>query len=228
VREQFGPPIAYLKVQARGGQTARFLAAERFADSASILDLIERPKLDPPVGEAMLVRENGGGARFVPARIPRFIHPNYVDPRGRLVPPFRQLSRAAAKDEDARSDWERRVLAATRWLSRALDSARPADRLVANMVALECLFIAGERTYKGAHIASRAGSMARSCGHAPLRRLRDSQRLRLGGDCLHLSATTRGERLTHLLARPVGVVTANDLVRVNRSRDRLVRMAHQS
>ena len=48
MREQFGPPIAYLKVQARGGQTARFLAAERFADSASILDLIERPKLDPP------------------------------------------------------------------------------------------------------------------------------------------------------------------------------------
>lgn len=155
--ERFSPPIAYLKVQARGWQTARILAAERFAESEAILDLIDRPKLDRIVSETMLLREKDGGGRYSFNRSPWLINEGYVDERGRLKPPFRQLSRAAAKDEDARSDWERRVLAATRWLSRGLRSNWPADRLAAIMVALECLFVAGkrERGQKGALIASR-------------------------------------------------------------------------
>lgn len=105
----------------------------------------------------MVGRSRGGNEHLAlnrPAR--RFVHPNFVDAKGRLVPPFRQLSRAAAKDESARSDWERRVLAAARWLSLGLNSIWAADRLVAVMVALECLFVEGpSEQYKGAAIARR-------------------------------------------------------------------------
>jgi hypothetical protein len=155
--ERFKPPIAYLKVKARGWQTARILAAERFAESEAILDLIDRPKLDRVVSETMLLRRREGSGHFSFNRSPWLISEGYVDERGRLEPPFRQLSRAAAKDEDARSDWERRVLAATRWLSRGLRTSWPADRLAATMVALECLFVAGMREpgQKGARIAAR-------------------------------------------------------------------------
>ena len=155
-RERFVPPIAYLKLQARGWQTARILAAERFAESEAVLDLILRPKLERIVSETMLMRAKDGGGRFSFNRSPWVVNKAYVD-GGRLVAPFLQLSRAAAKDEDERSDWERRVLAATRWLSRGLRSPWPADRLAAIMVALECLFVAGkrERGQKGALIASR-------------------------------------------------------------------------
>lgn len=155
--ERFKPPIAYLKVQARGWQTARILAAERFAESEAILDLIDRPKFDLAVSETMLLRSRDGDGRYSFNRSPWRISDGYVDKRGRLEPPFRQLSRAAAKDEDARSDWERRCLAATRWLSRGLRTTWPADRLSGVMVALECLFVAGMREpgYKGAKIAER-------------------------------------------------------------------------
>jgi hypothetical protein len=62
-----------------------------------------------------------------------------------------------ADTPDERSDWERRVLAATRWLSRVLRTSWPADRLAGTVVALECLFVAGmcEPDRKGARIAAR-------------------------------------------------------------------------
>jgi hypothetical protein len=66
------------------------------------------------------------------------------------------LSRAAGRDEAQRSDWQRRVLAATRWFSRAYRSEWAADRLVSAMVALEALFIEGrQESAKGALIAER-------------------------------------------------------------------------
>jgi hypothetical protein len=155
-RDHFKPPVAYVTVQARGWQTARVLAAERIAEATSILDLMERPKLDRLVGEATLLREKGGRSSFAFDRTPRMIHPAYVDPKGRLLPPFLQLSRAVAKDEDTRSDWERRVLAAARWFSRGLNSTAASDRLVAMMIALETLFIAGRHERrKGVLLAQR-------------------------------------------------------------------------
>lgn len=48
------------------------------------------------------------------------------------------------------------MLAAARWLSLGLNSIWAADRLVAVMVALECLFVEGpSEQYKGAAIARR-------------------------------------------------------------------------
>lgn len=150
--EGFVAPIAYVKVRARDAEAARVLAAERFAESSSILDVIDRPKLT--AGRTMMLRRQDGTGHFAWMRRGWII--NYLDDRGRLEPPYYQLSRALSRPESVRSDWERRVLAATRWFSRSCSSAWPADRLANLMVALECLFVSGQsESKKGALIAER-------------------------------------------------------------------------
>lgn len=155
-QEHLVPPIAFVRVQARGQETARILAAERIAESGAILDLIDRPNLNAVAGETMLVRRCDGRGGISFARSAWIVNDVFVS-NGRLNPPYRQLSRAANKEESNRSDWERRVLASTRWLSRSLRSTWPADRLAGLMIALECLFVAGrrERGKKGDLIAER-------------------------------------------------------------------------
>jgi hypothetical protein len=150
----FAPPVAFVTVQARDKETAQILAGERFAESSAVLDLINRPK--PTAGRIMLTRQRDGSGSFSFGRSGWIINDAFVDDRGRLVAPYRQLSRAAARDESRRSDWERRVLAATRWFSRGCRSEWPADRLASLMVALECLFVAGRaEREKGSLIANR-------------------------------------------------------------------------
>jgi hypothetical protein len=151
---RFVPPIAFTRVTSRGAATAQVLARERFAESAAVLDLAARPK---QVGsEVTLVRRGDGSGSVVFGRAGWIVNDSLVEGRGRLVPPYRQLSRAAARDEGQRSDWERRLLAATRWFSRSCRSAWPADRLASAMVALESLFILGRtEPTKGALIAKR-------------------------------------------------------------------------
>lgn len=63
---------------------------------------------------------------------------------------------AASRDEAARSDWQRRLLAATRWYSKGFRNEAPSDRLAGAMVALECLFVEGRKEpRKGQLVASR-------------------------------------------------------------------------
>jgi hypothetical protein len=148
------PPIAFVTVRARDQKTAQILAAERLAESSAVLDLIDRPKLT--AGHNMLLRRKDGRGGASLNRAGWIINDALVDDRSRLVPPYRQLSRAAARDEDRRSDWERRVLAATRWFSRGCRSEWPADRLASLMVSLECLFVVGRtESQKGSLIAER-------------------------------------------------------------------------
>ena len=150
----FAPPIAFVTVQARDSETAQILARRRFAESSAVLDLIARPRLN--AGQTMLARRIDGSGNFSFKRNSWIINDAVVDGRGRLIPPYLQLSRAAARDENQRSDWERRALAATRLFSRSCRSEWPADRLAALMVALECLFIKDRtESNKGDLIAKR-------------------------------------------------------------------------
>lgn len=151
-RQRFIPPFATTRVVSRGSVTARVLARHAFAESAAILDLIARP--GNTGSEATAVRrasDRTAGPAF--SRTGLFVRDDMISGT-RLASPFVYLSRAAGRDDANRSDWQRRVLAATRWLSRAHRSEWAADRLVSAMVALESLFIAGER-HKGDLIAKR-------------------------------------------------------------------------
>jgi hypothetical protein len=117
----FVPPFAVTSVTTRGASTARVLASEDFAESAAILDLASLPNLG---SETSAVRRAGGEAGVALTRAGWLVNAALVEGRGRLVPPYRQLARAAALDEGRRSDWERRLLAASRWFSRGYRSAR--------------------------------------------------------------------------------------------------------
>src|SRR5262249_20009453 len=141
------------KVVTRGWSSARVLAQERFAESAAILDLAVR---EPQIGdEVTLLRidDRRGGMRYVRNG---WVLSSELQARGELVPPYLQLSRAAGLEEVRRTDWQRRVLAATRWYSRSRRSAWPADRLASVMVALEAVFVEGlSEVKKGETIALR-------------------------------------------------------------------------
>ena len=152
-RALFVPPVATARIVSRGVTTAQALAREAFAESAAILDLIAPP--GNTGSEATVVRRRGD-----PPHGPGYSRSGWflgsVPISGtRFAPPYLYLSRAAARDETRRSDWQRRVLAAVRWFSRAHRSEWAADRLVSAMVALESLFLDGERHDKGRFIAER-------------------------------------------------------------------------
>jgi hypothetical protein len=153
-KQGFVPPFATARVVSRGATTARALARQAFAESAATLDVVAPPANTG--SEATLARRTSD-----PPGAPGFTHPGWffgtdMISGGRLAPPFLYLSRAAARDEATRSDWQRRALGAARCFSRGHRSESAADRLVSAMVALECLFIVGrEEPQKGTLIAER-------------------------------------------------------------------------
>jgi hypothetical protein len=55
------------------------------------------------------------------------------------------LSSVARKSEAERTDWERRTLAAARWLSKGMATDWPSDAVTSMIVCLETLFSAGKK-----------------------------------------------------------------------------------
>jgi hypothetical protein len=151
-------------VLARDAATARALAREAFADSAAVLDLMDKRAAAP--GGAFIAIPDAGSGGITFSRSGWIIDASWLGQDHKLIPPFRQLSRALAKREDTRTDWERRVVAATRWLSRASRSTTTPDRLVSVMIALEALLIEDrhERS-KGALLAKRLTERIRVRSH---------------------------------------------------------------
>jgi hypothetical protein len=151
----FVPPFATTRVTTRAYGTARILAQRRFAESLAILDLARPPA--NPGAEVIGMRAIGTGSQgslsftwsgpWVDARLVS---------RARLIAPLRQLANAAGRDEDDRTDWEQRLVAATRWFSKSYRTEIPGDRLAGAMVALECLFLEDRNDRpKGPKIAAR-------------------------------------------------------------------------
>ncbi|MFL5963335.1 MAG: hypothetical protein ACJ757_10655 [Gaiellaceae bacterium] len=150
----FVAPFASTRVATRGRDSAKVIARRRFAQSLAILDLVRPPTNSGPETTGLRdVAAPSGGVQFV--RRGPWLDSRFVS-GARLVAPFRQLALAASREEDVRTDWQRRLLAATRWYSKGFRNEAPADRLAGAMVALECLFVEGrnERT-KGTFIAER-------------------------------------------------------------------------
>jgi hypothetical protein len=150
----FVAPFASTRVAARGWTSAKVIARQRFAESVAILDLAR-----PPANAAAEwigfrdVRQPTGAVNYLwsgPLLDGQFVSGT------RLAPPYRQLAAKLLREESDRSDWARRLLAATRWYSKSYRTEAPADRLAGAMVALECLFVENRRErYKGTLIAKR-------------------------------------------------------------------------
>lgn len=152
VREHLELPLIIAEVNARDQQSARLLARDRIDEAVAILILASgyRKSLSKHVlSHPEETTSIGGGPRVL-------IASEFWDSDGRVHPHYRPMSDAAARTDETRTDWERRVLASARWFANAAETFWPSEALTACMTALESLFIK-DRTIqsKGGEIADR-------------------------------------------------------------------------
>jgi hypothetical protein len=152
VREHLDPPLIIAEVNARDQPSARLLARDRIDEAVAILVLASghRKSLNKHVlSRPEETTSIGGGPRVL-------IAPKFWDSEGQVHPHYRAMSEAAARTDETRTDWERRVLASARWFANGAETFWPSEALTSCMTALESLFIK-DRTvqYKGGEIADR-------------------------------------------------------------------------
>jgi hypothetical protein len=151
-QERLAPPLIIAEVSARDEQSARLLARDRIDEAVAILILASGYRgsfsehvLSSPGGATSI----GGGSRVL-------IAAEFWDDEGRVHPHYRPMSDAAARTDEERTDWERRVLASARWFTKAAETFWPPEALTACMTVLESLFIRDRNVKnKGAEIAER-------------------------------------------------------------------------
>jgi hypothetical protein len=152
--DAYRPAVLVTDVQAHDEASARWRASESFAEARAILLLASG---SPPYGvlRPHFVLDDADGLRIQGDGDPiMVVHRVLAD--GSLWPGYQELSQAAAKDDEDRTDWERRTLGAARWYQRAVLDNWPAASLVAAMSAIEAvLCFPGERVNKDRHIADR-------------------------------------------------------------------------
>ena len=137
--EEFPAFTIAVDVMARHESAAIVVADQHFAEAIGVLEVGDRRvRGGSLLGDQVAVLSEAGVGL---SRGGASLYARTVDDRGTLWPSADSLSRAAEKDGSEQTDWERRALAAARWLSAGLSAALPADALVNLMVALECLFV---------------------------------------------------------------------------------------
>ena len=150
VRNQISGPVAVVEVKARDLASAQVLAHDRIAEAHAILWLASHQR--GSVGRQLVLQpgervsiSGGETALIAPAR---------WDDEGRVHPTLSGLSEAAGREDESRTDWEKRVVAAARWFANAAESSWPSEALTSCMAALECLFVSGmDVRRKGREIA---------------------------------------------------------------------------
>ena len=152
-------PVLVTSVFARDDESARVRARDRFDESKAILHLISEHIDGGKIGFSIL--DEAGDARSSTGVEEGFVV-RHLGFDATMTLGYRGLEAGAAKDPLERTDWERRVLAATRWLRRCFTSDWPSERVAAAMSALECLFVGGtgvrQRRGRRSRIMSRRSS----------------------------------------------------------------------
>jgi hypothetical protein len=152
-----GGPWVTTTVVARDEYTAAVLADQAFGETAALLETTAGGGQALIDSRLVLIRTDGRVVDRPRRRMPVRLG-DWVDLAGNPVPPFYQMATAASKA--TRTEWEQRVLAASRWYSAGIASPWPSQALVTFMNALEALFIdkKGEPK-KGATIAERGARL---------------------------------------------------------------------
>ena len=155
------PPFISTTVMAKDRQSAEVVAMDRFGEIGAILALSDLNRSRPV--RPLITRSGGDTASFGSGRHGSFITGLAVNPVREerdvpaLTPEYQILSDAAALPHGDRPDWPKRVIAAARWLYRAMETTWVSEALSTSMSALECLLIAGMSEHqKGKTIAERA------------------------------------------------------------------------
>jgi hypothetical protein len=127
-------------VKAHDSDAAIILAHKAMSEAFAIMQLVSSEHR-AYLGRPVLVLKDDGEVILTPSAVPDLYLGPLASGPGELRASVRPLSEAAAKDPSARTEWERRSLAAARWLSKGIASTWPSDSLVSYMVALETLFV---------------------------------------------------------------------------------------
>lgn len=131
-------PVISTAVLAQDTDSARLVGRDRIEEARAILILLNRGHREAP--RLHLIGRPGVSMSLASGRRTLMAHQLY-DEDGRIHPTYAPVSAAAAKEESSRTDWERRTVAAVRWIARASVTTWPSEALIANMVGLECLFV---------------------------------------------------------------------------------------
>jgi hypothetical protein len=147
------------EVEAYDERAARELAEFRFREGLAVLQVSDWNGA-AMLGSAVIVQEGDGEPAFHadPAR-PLGTY-QMVGKEGQLNSLQKALSDVAEKSAARRTDWERRTLAAARWLAKGMMETLPADAIVSLTTALETLFIRDrDDGPKGRSIAERVSAL---------------------------------------------------------------------
>jgi hypothetical protein len=141
------------EVEAKDQKAARMIAERRFAEALSVVQLSDPRRSTVALGSATLVVRPDDTISLHDGPSPGALLDQLVVGKA-LRPYFQALSDALDTPEDQRTNWERRTLAAARWLAKALAVTAPSDSLISQMVALEALFVPpSARRGKGQRVA---------------------------------------------------------------------------
>jgi hypothetical protein len=139
-------PLLVATVNALDWQSALRIAEDYFEEALAVLTFAS-PGWGTSEPPRMVL---GSSPRLRSGRFESFA-PTLVDGNGWFGFGTRALERAARKDLAVRSDWETRVVTATRWYRRAEIDTWPSAILNDCMIALETLFVketSGPKKYK--------------------------------------------------------------------------------
>lgn len=162
LEERFGGGALVTTVKARDEHSARQVAHDRFEETRAILNLIGSRGPDSPALGAIRIDGPGGSLSHPDKR--EVFSMQLVNEDGSLHPGYAELSIAAAKHDDQRSDWEQRCLAAARWYLVGSRSVWPSAILTACITSLECLVLAGSEEDKGKEVAEMVGRLLKRRG----------------------------------------------------------------
>jgi len=130
-------------VIARDDDTAALLAEQRIGEALGLLHTFD-PEGSPTIGDARAIVNDEGSLSVNPDPRRAFHLGDFISKAGELPRLLVPVSAAAARSIDDRTDWERRVIAASRWFSNGMASNWPSEKLVSLFIALEAPFVAGK------------------------------------------------------------------------------------
>lgn len=153
VAERFPRHSLSTVVEARDDESAVLLAEQSMLEAISILRLTDwRWRGRPDLGSFVAMQSSRGFQLRMPEGR-ALSATNMVSADHFSWPHIAALDLGARKPIEERTDWERRTLAAARWLDEAASTGWPSDSLVCLMVSLEALFVPRRGSNKGATIA---------------------------------------------------------------------------
>lgn len=163
-----GGRVITTEVEAFDAESARWRASDAFEEANSIMLLLSsRVRYGLP-GEYFAVGDDGSWSTHhsYAAHSP-LLALSRIDGDGRLPPGYRELSAAARKTHDDRTEWESRTLGAARWYLQALVTRFPSASLVAGMTALEALLLKPNTARKAEGLADQMSKFGAKVAGVP-------------------------------------------------------------